>query len=209
MVKKAYRIDFQASVSCRPPHYEGTPPTMVSRQESKKRRNRRKNTMLRFQKEKWRNQAATPGIHDFILVLDHLKAGFNIPKIFRSAEAFGAREVHLINVSAFDPAPAKGAFRKVPAYFHDSFQTCHSQLRDKGYKLFMLASDCPTSLYQAGLPAKSAFILGNEGLGISFNPLNYPDIHCLGIPQFGSMESLNVSIAASIVMYEYVRQQHG
>ncbi len=180
---------------------------MVSRQESKKRRNRRKNALLRFQKEKWRNQTATPGIHEFILVLDQLKAGFNIPKIFRSAEAFGAREVHLINVAAFDPAPAKGAFRKVPAHFHDSFQACHARLRDQGYKLFMLAADCATPIYQADLPLKSAFILGNEGLGISFNPTNYPDISCLAIPQFGSVESLNVSIAASIMMYEYVRQQ--
>ena len=180
---------------------------MVSRQESKKRRNRRKNALLRFQKEKWRNQAANPGVHDFILVLDHLKAGFNIPKIFRSAEAFGAREVHLINVPAFDPAPAKGAFRKVPAHFHENFQACHAQLREQGYSLFRLEPGCATRLHQANLPSKSAFILGNEGLGISFDPHNYPDIRCLGIPQFGSMESLNVSIAASIVMYEYVRQR--
>jgi tRNA G18 (ribose-2'-O)-methylase SpoU len=180
---------------------------MVSRQESKKRRNRRKNALQRYQKEKWRNQKAKPGIHDFILVLDHLKAGFNIPKIFRSAEAFGARQVHLINVAPFDPAPAKGAFRKVPAYFHESFQACHDQLLEQGYTLFTLEAGCSTTLNQTSLPAKSAFILGNEGLGISFNLGNYPEIRCLGIPQFGSMESLNVSIAASIVMYEYVRQQ--
>lgn len=60
---------------------------MVSRQESKKRLTRRKNAMLRFQKAKWRHQTANPGMHDFILALDHLKAGFNIPKIFRDAEA--------------------------------------------------------------------------------------------------------------------------
>ena len=179
---------------------------MVSRQESKQRRNRHKNALLRYQKEKWRNQAAKPGTHDFILVLDQLKAGFNIPKIFRSAEAFGAREVHLINVTPFDPAPAKGAFRKVPAHFHESFPACHDQLREQGYSLFTLEAGCGTKLYQASLPAKSAFILGNEGLGISFDPSNYPEIHCLSIPQFGNMESLNVSIAASIVMYEYVRQ---
>lgn len=181
---------------------------MVSRQESKKRRNRRKNALLRFQKEKWRNLAASHGIHHFTLVLDHLKAGFNIPKIFRSAQAFGAREVHLINVPPFDPAPAKGAFRKVPAHFHENFQACHAQLREQGYTLFMLKAGCDTPLYQASLPLKSAFILGNEGLGVSFNPIDFPDIRCLGIPQFGSIESLNVSIAASIVMYEYIRQQH-
>ena len=180
---------------------------MVSRQESKKRRNRLKNAVLRYQKEKWRNRMAAPGKHDFILVLDHLKPGFNIPKIFRSAEAFGAREIHLINIAPFDPAPAKGAFRKVPARFHETFRECHESLHQQGYSLFILAANCETSLHQVPIPQKSAFILGNEGLGISFNPLDYPDIRCLSIPQFGSMESLNVSIAASIVMYEYIRQQ--
>jgi len=180
---------------------------MVSRQESKNRRQRRKNAVLRYQKEKWRNQTASPGVHDFILVLDHLKPGFNIPKIFRSAEAFGAREVHLINIAPFEPAPAKGAFRKVPARYHDTFRDCHESLRQQGYTLFTLEAGCNTMLHQTTLPQKSAFILGNEGLGISFNPLDFPNIHCLSIPQFGSMESLNVSIAASIVMYEYIRQQ--
>ena len=130
---------------------------MVSRQESKKRHTRRKNALLRFQKEKWRNQTATPGVHDFILVLDHLKAGFNIPKIFRSAEAFGAREVHLVNVAPFDPAPAKGAFRKVPAHFHENFHACYDQLHEQGYTLFTLDAGCGTNLFQANLPAKSAF----------------------------------------------------
>ena len=180
---------------------------MVSRQESKKRHQRRKNILLRYQKEKWRNQMASPGVHDFILVLDHLKAGFNIPKIFRSAEAFGAREVHLIDIAPFDPAPAKGAFRKVPACYHDSFRDCYDSLQQQDYSLFALQTDCDSMLHQTSLPLKSAFILGNEGLGISFNPSDYPDIQCLSIPQFGSMESLNVSIAASIVMYEYIRQQ--
>ena len=110
---------------------------MVSRQESKKRQQRRKKALLRYQKEKWRNQAASPGIHDFILVLDHLKAGFNIPKIFRSAEAFGAREIHLVAITPFDPAPAKGAFRKVPAHYHDSFRDCYESLRQQGYSLFI------------------------------------------------------------------------
>ena len=180
---------------------------MVSRQESKKRRNRRKNAVLRYQKEKWRNQMAAPGVNDFILVLDHLKAGFNIPKIFRSAEAFGAREVHLIDIAPFDPAPAKGAFRKVPAVYHDTFRDCHDSLHQQGYSLFRLEANCDSKLTQVRLPTKCAFIFGNEGLGMSFNPVDYPDVQCLSIPQFGSMESLNVSIAASIVMYEYVRQQ--
>jgi len=181
---------------------------MPSRRETRERRQRRLQTLQRYEKERQRNALAQRGVHDFILVLDNLKAGFNVPKIFRSAEAFGAREVHLINVGPFDPSPAKGAFRKVPARFHDSIASCHQQLSESGYTLFSLEANCSNSLLDTPLPGKSAFILGNEGLGICFSRDDYPDIDCLSIPHFGDTESLNVSVAASVVMYEYVRQ-HG
>ena len=58
------------------------------------------------------------------------------------------------------------------------------------------------------LPEKSAFIFGHEEFGISFNKHDYKDIGALQIPQCGRSQSLNVSVAASIVMYEYIRQ-HG
>ncbi len=179
---------------------------MVSRQESRKRQQRHKNALLRYKKERYKNRLATPGVHDFVLVLDHLKAGFNVPKIFRSAESFGASAIHLINVEAFDPAPAMGSFRKVPAHFYDNFDDCYSSLQEQGYSLFSLDAGADTPLGTTTLPRKSGFIMGNEGMGHSFNPKRYPDIQQLAIPQFGETESLNVSIAASIVMYEYVRQ---
>jgi len=162
--------------------------------------------MQRYAKERQRNVLATPGPQAFILVLDHLKAGFNVAKIFRSAQAFGASEVHLINVEPFDPAPAKGAFRKVPARFHDSFQACFEELSDRGYHLFAMDGQCGQPTQGVSLPEKSAFILGNEGLGLCFTASDYPDVGCLAIPLPGDIESLNVSVAASIIMYEYNRQ---
>ena len=179
---------------------------MVTRQERKRHQRRRKDALIRYQKERYRNRLAEPGAHDFVLVLDHLKAGFNVPKIFRSAESFGASAIHLIDVGPFDPAPAKGTFRKVPAFFHDSFDACHAQLTACGYTLFTLDPRADQLLGEAALPRKSAFIMGNEGLGHSFDTADYPDVRELAIPRFGATESLNVSVAASIVMYEYVRQ---
>lgn len=179
---------------------------MVSRQHSNKREERYRTAMRRYQKDRQRNVLAKPGEHEFILVLDNLQAGFNVPKIFRSAEAFGAHEIHLINIGPFDPAPAKGAFRKVPAKFYDSVEECFAQLKERGYTLFTLEADKGKTLYEAKLPKKSAFILGNEDSGISFDYAHYPEIECLSIPHFGVTESLNVSIAASIVMYEYISQ---
>jgi tRNA G18 (ribose-2'-O)-methylase SpoU len=179
---------------------------MASRADTKLRRERWHNAMQRYQKERNRNQLASPGPQEFIVVLDHLKAGFNVPKIFRSAEAFGAHEVHLINIDPFDPAPAKGAFRKVPARFHDSFSHCYEELSSRDYQLFAMQGHCEQHSGEFSMPKKSAFIMGNEGLGLCFDPQQYPDIGCLAIPLIGNMESLNVSVAASIIMYEYNRQ---
>ncbi|TNF50737.1 MAG: TrmH family RNA methyltransferase, partial [Deltaproteobacteria bacterium] len=99
-----------------------------------------------------------------------------------------------------------GSFRKVPAVFHETFAECYAQLSEQGYCFFLLCPDDATSLCAAKLPQKSAFILGHEEFGFSFDLVEYPDLQKLTIPQFGSVQSLNVSIAASVVMYEYVRQ---
>jgi tRNA G18 (ribose-2'-O)-methylase SpoU len=170
------------------------------------RKENRRQMLLRYEKERRRNLLAQPGKHEFVLILDQLKPGFNIGKIFRSAEAFGAAAVHLVNIAPFDPAPAKGSFRKVPAVFHDNFPDCHTTLNEQGFHFFLLDPGGATSLCSSELPIKSAFVLGHEEFGFSFDPDAYPGVEKLTIPQFGSVQSLNVSIAASVVMYEYVRQ---
>lgn len=180
------------------------PITVMPLRESKK--TSRNQAVLRYKKQRQRNLLANPGPHAFHLVLDHLKAGFNVPKIFRSAEAFGAQGIDLIDIGLFDPAPGKGAFKKVPARFFDRFEQSYQALREAGYTLFTLQASDGESLYETALPEKCAFIFGHEERGVSFDPDDYPTIRRLSIPQFGQVESLNVSIAASIVMYEYVRQ---
>ncbi len=166
----------------------------------------RNQALLRYRKHRNRNLLAQPGPHAFVLVLDHLKAGFNVPKIFRSAEAFGGTEIHLINIGPFDPAPAKGSFRRVPARFFDDFEASHRHLKARAYQLFTLQAGAGEPLITARFPPRSAFVFGHEERGLSFDPASYPDIRGLSIPQFGLVESLNVSVAASIVMYEYVRR---
>ncbi len=161
--------------------------------------------LARYEKQRRQNLLAEPGIHDFIIVLDGLKAGFNIPKIMRSAEVFGACEIHLINIGPFDPAPGKGAFKRVPVRFFDGFDQNYTDLSGRGYRLFTLEAGKGSRLGEAALPTKSAFVFGHEEFGLSFDPADYPDIAALHIPQFGQIESLNVSVAASIVMYEYIR----
>lgn len=160
----------------------------------------------RYRKEVQRNALARPGVHDFIVVLDRLKASFNVAKILRCAEVFGAAEVQLIDIGVFDPAPAKGALRKVPARFPEDFENCHADLQARGYTVYLLVPDGELRLNDLVFAKQSAFVFGHEEFGPSFNPNNYPDIRTVSIPQFGETESLNVSNAAAIVMFEYVRQ---
>lgn len=166
-----------------------------------------RNMLARYRKECQRNVLARPGELSFLIVLDHLKPGFNVAKIFRSAEAFGAAGVWLIGIGPFDPAPAKGSFRKVPARFFNSFSDCHLALQQSGYLPCVLDPQADRQLAQTSLPEKVAFIFGHEELGCSFAAADYPEMTRLKIPQFGSVQSLNVSIAASITMYEFARQR--
>ncbi len=149
---------------------------------------------------------AQPGIHKIIIILDNLKPSFNIGKIFRSADAFGVHEMHLIGTDYFPTKSAKGSFKWVPAYFHQSFDSCYAVLRERKYSFYILEPTSDMSIDQLELSERSAFIFGHEEHGISFERSDYPDLTEVSVPQYGKVESLNVSIAASIVMYEYLRQ---
>ncbi len=147
------------------------------------------------------------GAFPFVVVLDHLKAGFNVGKILRSAHALGAREVHLVGIPSFDPGPAKGSFRKTRTRMFATLDESLALLRQDGYAIFALDPAGEATLGKDALPERTAFILGHEEFGLSFDPSSSPEIRGLRIPQFGVVESLNVSVAASLAMFEYVRQR--
>ncbi|MGE3973917.1 MAG: TrmH family RNA methyltransferase [Bdellovibrionales bacterium] len=161
-----------------------------------------------FMKEKALNTLAKPGVHELIIVLDSLKPDFNVGKIFRSSDAFGVKEINLIGIPFFSPATAMGSFRHVPAKFFESFKPCYDYLKSEGYDIYIFEPTGGSQLGVASFPKKSALIMGHEEFGISFNKADYPDLKVITVPQFGKVQSLNVSIAASVAMYEYVRQQH-
>ncbi len=150
---------------------------------------------------------AKPGPFPFVLILDHLKVDFNIGKIIRSAEAFGARGVEVVGTSFFDPLPAKGCMKRVPWTMRETFFEAYQHYQSQGYTFFAFDSEATMSLHEEQFPDHSAFILGHEGFGLSFKKEDYPKIKWVKIPQFGLVESLNVSVAASIVMYEFNRSR--
>jgi tRNA G18 (ribose-2'-O)-methylase SpoU len=174
----------------------------------RKMEKQRKNARRRFERQRRINSQAPEGPHRYIVIIDHLKPTFNIGKIFRSADAFGAGEIHLVGVDFFDPSPSMGSFKWVPAQFHKDFDECYRVISKRGYRIFALDAGGEKKLPGIQLPRKSAFVFGHEEFGFSFDPGDYPLIERLQIPQLGKVHSLNVSVAASVVMYEYLRQHN-
>lgn len=166
------------------------------------------NALWRYRKQRRRNLQARPGPHPVALVLDRLKADFNVPKIFRSAEAFGVHAVHLVAIGPFDPAPAKGGFKHVPARFHEDFGSCHQALQADRFQLVALDPGAETLIHEADLPVRCAFVLGHELHGLSAEVRSSHATRLVRIPQWGAVDSLNVAVAASVALYEYARQ-HG
>jgi len=162
---------------------------------------------VKFDKHKNKNMLAKAGVHDLILVLDRLKPEYNVGKIIRTAETLGCRELRLIGIPFFDPEPAAGAFKHVPVKFYDEGADCIKSLIDDGYSIFSLDVSGKYSLGRFDLPPKTAFVMGHEEFGLS-PELRKLKLESIKIPQFGKSQSLNVSIAASMCMWEYVRQ-HG
>jgi tRNA G18 (ribose-2'-O)-methylase SpoU len=173
-------------------------------------RTKQEKVQRRFLQEKYLNAIrAQPGPTGLRLVLDHLKPDFNVGKIFRTADAFGVREVLLVGIPWFDPGSAVGSFKHVKARFFSAFGEAYAALRADGVAIYNLEPEAETLLPGAPLPQDCALVLGNEGVGQSFKRADFPDVGALRIPQVGRAQSLNVSVAAALGMYEYCRLWNG
>lgn len=171
--------------------------------------NKRQYMQKSFERQRLLNQMMSrPGPLPYVMILDHLKVDFNIGKIIRSAEAFGAHAVDVVGTSFFDPMPAKGCMKRVPWTMKKTFYESYQKWDNEGYTFYAFDPEAPKSIYEEIFPDKSAFILGHEGFGFTFQKEHYPKINFIKIPQYGLVESLNVAVAASVVMYEFARSRN-
>lgn len=143
-----------------------------------------------------------------VLMLDHIEDPQNLGAILRSADAFGADLVILPTrrASPLGEAAARtsaGASAWVPLVFVANLADAARRLQDGGFWVY--AADMGGApLSGLRLPAKTCFILGNEGSGLSRLLAERADA-AVSIPMRGHVDSLNVSVAAALLMYEYRR----
>lgn len=142
------------------------------------------------------------------VILDHIEDPQNLGAILRSADAFG---VDLVVSTARRSAPlteaavraSAGAAAWVRLCFVPNLADALRRLKDAGFWVFSAEMD-GRPLPGAELPAKTCFILGNEGSGVS-RLLSERSDGKVSIPMGGHVDSLNVSVAAALCMYEYRR----
>jgi tRNA G18 (ribose-2'-O)-methylase SpoU len=162
----------------------------------------------KYEEDMRENRQAVPGPMPLVFVLDHVKGGSNAPRIVRTANVLGAREVHFVAVGRFDPSPARGAMRHTPIRSFSCFAESHAVLVDQGYVPVALVLDGAEVLGKTALPERCAVVVGNEEFGLTFDPREVPGVRTVRIPEFGVTRSLNVAVAASVAGFEWVRQHH-
>ena len=149
----------------------------------------------------------------FVIVLDNIRSLNNVGSFFRTADAFRARKLILCGYTQNPPhreitRSALGAENSVIWEKEENTLQAVLKLREQGYRIFSVEQAEGSTLLQdfelqPGVPC--AFVFGNEVEGVSSEVLQYVN-GCIEIPQMGMKHSLNISVAAGIVLWEVFRK---
>lgn len=149
---------------------------------------------------------------DFYLLCDKLQDPGNLGTIIRTAHAAGVEGIILTKgtVDIYNEKTIRstmGSMFYIPIHYDDENLSLVKELKDKGFNLVVTSLDTNKSFFQVDLRNKVLLTVGNEGNGVSSEVLELADTK-VKIPMPGNAESLNVAIAASVIMYEKVRQSN-
>lgn len=139
------------------------------------------------------------------IAVDNVERDYNMGTIVRSANAFGVRHVHVVGRRQWNKRGAMMTDKYLHVHYYDTVEAFLDAVKGKP----LIAVDNVTGsvpLSVADLPKTSVLIFGAEGPGIRPELLERAD-SIVAIEQFGSTRSLNVGVAAGIVMYEWVRRR--
>ncbi len=148
---------------------------------------------------------------DLTLVLENIHDPHNVSAILRSCDAVGVRKISLLYTTESFPKVGKkssaSAYKWVERLQFRSTEECFGKLRDDGFLIAAsVVDDKSTSLYDLDLGRKTALVFGNEHRGVSDEASAGADIH-FQIPMHGMVQSLNVSVACAITLFEALRQR--
>ncbi|AEG93009.1 23S rRNA (guanosine(2251)-2'-O)-methyltransferase RlmB [Ramlibacter tataouinensis] len=146
-----------------------------------------------------------------LLVLDGVTDPHNLGACLRVADGAGAHAViapkdHAVGLNATVAKVASGAAETVPYFMVTNLARTLGELKERNIWCIGTSDDAPRTLYQADLKAPVALVLGAEGPGMRQLTRKTCD-ELVSIPMRGAVESLNVSVASGVVLYEALRQR--
>ena len=155
--------------------------------------------------------AAERGEAPLLVVCDELSDPHNLGAILRTAECAGAHGVIIpkrrsVGLTAVVAKASAGAVEYMKVARVSNLVSAIESLKEKGVWVFGTAADGAVPLYEADLKGPAAIVIGNEGSGMSRLVAESCDFK-VSIPMKGMISSLNASNAASILLYEAVRQR--
>ncbi len=148
---------------------------------------------------------------DLTVVMENIHDPHNVSAMLRSCDAVGVLGVHLVYTNESFPdigAKSSASARKwVERTTHRSIADCYERLRGSGHAIYATRLD-PTahSLYDLDLTKPTAFVFGNEHRGVSDEAAALADGTVM-IPMLGMIQSLNVSVACAVTLFESARQR--
>lgn len=147
------------------------------------------------------------------VVLDEVRSLHNIGAVFRTSDAFLVNRIYLCGITATPPHPemhktALGAEMTVDwSYFKDT-KDAVNELHAGGYTILAIEQcegSCMLNDLQLDSDKKYAIVMGNEVKGVKQEIVDMCD-GCIEIPQYGTKHSLNVSVTAGIVLWEFANK---
>ena len=148
-----------------------------------------------------------------VVVLDHVRSLNNVGSVFRTSDAFRVETIYLCGITACPPhaeihKTALGAEESVDwLYFKDTMEAVE-KLKAEGYVVCAIEQAEGSTMLDKLLLDKTkkyAVILGNEVKGVQQNVVDNCDM-CVEIPQYGTKHSLNVSVTAGIVIWDFFQR---
>ncbi len=149
-----------------------------------------------------------------VIILDDIRSLNNIGTFFRTADAFNVEKIYLCGITATPPnkdihKTALGATETINWEHRESIVDLIDELKKDGTLIASIEQTEDTILLQNidSIPKqKIALIFGNEVNGVNQEAINKSD-YVIEIPQFGTKHSLNVSVCAGVVLWEFLKRE--
>ncbi len=147
-----------------------------------------------------------------VVVLENIRSAYNVGSVFRTADAFLIEAIYICGYTAKPPhkeitKTALDAQNSVDWKYFENAKLAIAELQEENYKIYAIeqvTNSISLENFSELKENKVAFVFGNEVSGVEQETIALCD-GCVEIPQFGMKHSLNISVAAGIVLWEVAR----